>query len=101
MPLVALRADRFATIGQARPGAGAKVQFAETGPGVTTLQATAAAPNLLHRAARALLTVLAALLAGVGWVAFTAAAGVWVALSWCRAALVVGWVEARDARARR
>lgn len=68
---------------------------------MTTFQATAAAPNLLSRAARVLLTVLAALLAGVGWVAFTAAAVAWTTTSWCRAALVVGWVEARDARARR
>lgn len=54
-----------------------------------------------HRAARALLTVLAAVLAGVGWVAFTAVAAAWTTATWCRAALGVGWVEARDARARR
>jgi hypothetical protein len=44
---------------------------------------------------RTVLTVLAGLLFGVGWLAYKTVAGVWFVLAWCGAAVKVGWQDAR------
>lgn len=47
------------------------------------------------RPGRALLTVLAALLFAVGFVAAKIVTGVWLTLTWSAAAVKVGWQEGR------
>lgn len=49
---------------------------------------------------RAVLTVLAGLLFGIGWLAAKTAAAVWLALAWSATAVKVGWTEARRSPAR-
>lgn len=44
---------------------------------------------------RALLTVIAAVLYGIGWVAAKTVAVVWLAVAWSYAAVKVGWSDAR------
>jgi len=46
---------------------------------------------------RTVLTVIAALLFGVGWLSFKTLAGIWFVAAWCGAAVKVGWQEARTA----
>lgn len=43
---------------------------------------------------RALLTAVAGLLYGLGWLSYKTLAGVWFVLAWCAAAVKVGWREA-------
>lgn len=52
-------------------------------------------------AGRTLLGLLAAVLVLVGRVTFGVFAAVWLAGTWCAAAVKVGWDEAREARERR
>ena len=54
-----------------------------------TAEARAIAPG------RALLTLLAGLLYGIGWVAAKTLAVVWLATAWSFAAVKVGWIDAR------
>lgn len=44
---------------------------------------------------RTVLTVIAGLLFGIGWVSYKALAGLWFVAAWCGAAVKVGWQEAR------
>lgn len=44
---------------------------------------------------RVLLTIIAAILYGVGWVAAKVLGGLWLALAWSVVAIKVGWTEAR------
>lgn len=44
---------------------------------------------------RTLLTLLAALLYGLGWLAGKTVMGVWFVLAWSFAAVKVGWTDAR------
>jgi len=46
---------------------------------------------------RTVLTVVAGLLFGVGWVAAKSLAALWLVVAWCAAAVKVGWQEARTA----
>lgn len=46
--------------------------------------------------ARMLLTAVAAVLYGFGWTARTVLGGVWFGVTWCVAAVKVGWIEAGD-----
>lgn len=48
---------------------------------------------------RTLLTVLAGLLYGIGWVAAKTVAAVWRAACWAAVAVKVGWTDARKPRA--
>lgn len=52
-------------------------------------------------AGRTLLGLLAAVLVGVGRLAFGLFAALWLAATWCAAAVKVGWDDARQARERR
>lgn len=47
------------------------------------------------RPGRAVLTVIAAVLFGLGWVAAKTSRAVWPALAWTGTALAIGWDEAR------
>lgn len=47
------------------------------------------------RFGRVLLTILAGLLYGVGWIAAKGFGGLWLALAWSAVAVRVGWQEAR------
>jgi hypothetical protein len=58
-----------------------------------TVQARQARPG------RAALTVIAAVLFGLGWVACRALAGAWFVIAWCGAAVAEGWQSARRAGA--
>jgi uncharacterized membrane protein YedE/YeeE len=60
---------------------------------VPTERITAQARTLT--AARVLLTVIAGVLFGVGWLVAKACAGLWFVLAWCVAAVQVGWHDAR------
>lgn len=53
------------------------------------------------RPARALLTLVAAVLFAVGWTAAKVLGAVWLGLAWCGTAVKVGWQEARTSGARR
>jgi len=44
---------------------------------------------------RTVLTVVAGLLFGLGWVSYKALAGLWFVAAWVGAAVKVGWQEAR------
>jgi uncharacterized membrane protein YedE/YeeE len=44
---------------------------------------------------RTVLTIIAGLLFGFGWVAAKALTGVWFVAAWCAAAVRVGWKQAR------
>jgi uncharacterized membrane protein YedE/YeeE len=44
---------------------------------------------------RVLLTVIAAVLFGLGWVAFKACAVMWLAVAWCASAVIEGWQSAK------
>lgn len=46
---------------------------------------------------RTVLTVVAGLLFGLGWISYKAVAGLWLVAAWCAAAVKVGWQEARTA----
>lgn len=46
---------------------------------------------------RTVLTVVAGLLYGLGWLSYKALAGLWFVAAWCAAAVRVGWQEARTA----
>ncbi len=46
---------------------------------------------------RTVLTVIAGLLFGLGWVAYKTLAGLWFIAAWVGAAVKVGWQEARTA----
>lgn len=48
---------------------------------------------------RLVLTVLAAVLFGIGWAAFKSSAAFAVALAWSIAAVRVGWTDAKASRA--
>jgi hypothetical protein len=50
------------------------------------------------RPGRAVLTVVAAVLFGLGWLAFRACALAWLALSWCGCAVIEGWQSAKAAQ---
>ncbi|MFG1776624.1 hypothetical protein ACGFIG_09365 [Micromonospora sp. NPDC049048] len=50
---------------------------------------------------RTLLGLLAAVLVGVGRLAFAVFAALWLAATWCAAAVKVGWDDARQARQER
>jgi hypothetical protein len=45
---------------------------------------------------RTVLTVIAGILYGAGWLAYKVLAGTWFVLAWCGAALRVGWHEAHS-----
>jgi hypothetical protein len=47
------------------------------------------------RPGRVLLTVIAAVLFALGWLACKAFAVAWLALAWCGSALAEGWISAR------
>lgn len=47
------------------------------------------------RPGRAILTVLAAVLFGLGWLAFKACAVAWLAAAWCGSAVIEGWQQAK------
>ena len=47
------------------------------------------------RPGRTVLTVIAAVLYGIGWVAAKVFGVVWLAATWCAAAVQIGWEEAR------
>jgi hypothetical protein len=55
-----------------------------------------------HRArpGRAALTVIAAVLFGLGWATYKAFAVAWLAAAWCGSAVIEGWQAARAAQAR-
>lgn len=44
---------------------------------------------------RTLLTIIAAILYAVGWLAAKTLGGIWLALAWSAVAVKVGWTEAR------
>jgi uncharacterized membrane protein YedE/YeeE len=44
---------------------------------------------------RVLLTVIAAVLFGLGWLAFKLCAVTWLAVAWCGSAVAEGWISAR------
>lgn len=46
---------------------------------------------------RTVLTVIAGLLFGLGWVTYKTLAGLWFIAAWVGAAVKVGWQEARTA----
>lgn len=48
---------------------------------------------------RTVLTVIAGLLFGLGWIAYKTFAGLWFVACWCAAAVKVGWQEARKEEA--
>jgi uncharacterized membrane protein YedE/YeeE len=50
------------------------------------------------RPGRAVLTVIAAVLFGLGWLAFRACALSWLAVAWCGSAVIEGWQSAKAAR---
>lgn len=50
---------------------------------------------------RALLSLIALLLVGLGRLTFAVFAGIWLVLTWCAAAVAEGWSEARQAQAER
>jgi hypothetical protein len=45
---------------------------------------------------RTVLTVVAGILYGVGWLTYKVLAGTWFVLAWCGAAVRVGWQEAHS-----
>lgn len=47
---------------------------------------------------RVVLTVIAAVLFGLGWAAFKAVAVSWLVIAWCGSAVVEGWQSARAAQ---
>lgn len=47
---------------------------------------------------RTVLTVIAGVLYGAGWVAYQVCAVSWLAVAWCAAAVKVGWSDARRRR---
>ena len=47
---------------------------------------------------RVLLTVIAAVLFGVGWLACRACAVTWLAAAWCASAVIEGWQSAKAGR---
>jgi len=49
---------------------------------------------------RVLLTVIAAILYAVGWVAFKACAVTWLAGAWCASAVIEGWMSAKAGQRR-
>lgn len=49
---------------------------------------------------RAALTVIAAVLFGLGWAAFKACALSWLAVAWCGSAVIEGWLAARAGQRR-
>lgn len=44
---------------------------------------------------RTLLTIIAAVLYGLGWLTAKVLGGIWLALAWSAVAVKVGWTEAR------
>ena len=50
------------------------------------------------RPGRAVLVVIAAVLFGVGWLAYKAWSAAWFALAWGGSAVVEGWQQARTGR---
>jgi len=50
------------------------------------------------RPGRVLLTVVAAVLFGLGWLAYKACAVTWLAAAWCGSAVIEGWQQARAAQ---
>jgi uncharacterized membrane protein YedE/YeeE len=48
------------------------------------------------RPGRTALTVIAAVLFGLGWLACKACAVTWLAVAWCGSAVAEGWVTARQ-----
>jgi uncharacterized membrane protein YedE/YeeE len=51
------------------------------------------------RPGRVILTIIAGVLFGLGWVAYKACAAAWLAVAWCGSAVIEGWQEARKAEA--
>lgn len=45
---------------------------------------------------RTVLTVVAGLLFGLGWITYKTFAALWFVAAWCGAAVKVGWQEARS-----
>lgn len=52
------------------------------------------------RPGRAVLIVIAAVLFGLGWVAFKACALSWLAVAWCGFAIAEGWAAAKAGQRR-
>lgn len=52
------------------------------------------------RPGRAVLTIIAAVLFGLGWVVYKACALAWLAAAWCGSAVIEGWQSARSQQAR-
>lgn len=50
------------------------------------------------RPGRAVLTVIAAVLFGLGWLTCKAFAAAWLALAWCGSAVIEGWQSAKAGR---
>jgi len=50
------------------------------------------------RPGRTVLVVIAAVLFGLGWVAFKACALSWLAVAWCGFAVIEGWQSAKAAQ---
>jgi hypothetical protein len=53
------------------------------------------------RPGRTVLAVVAAVLLGLGWLAYKLCAVAWLALVWCGSAVVEGWAAGRKAEAGR
>jgi hypothetical protein len=47
---------------------------------------------------RTMLTIIAAVLYGAGWLVAKVASVVWLAAAWCATAVKIGWTEGRGAR---
>lgn len=60
---------------------------------VLTLDRITAEARRIHLG-RLLLTLLAAVLYGAGWGTRTVLGAVWFSVTWCVAAVKVGWIEA-------
>ena len=52
------------------------------------------------RPGRAALVVIAAVLFGLGWLAFRACALSWLAAAWCGSAVIEGWLAAKAGQRR-
>lgn len=63
------------------------------------LDAISARANDIHFW-RTVLTVIAAVLFGAGWVTYKIVAVTWLAAKWCYAAAATGWDEARRPKKR-
>lgn len=51
------------------------------------------------RFGRTVLTLIAGILFGIGWLIAKAVGALWLVVAWCATAIKVGWLEARAPRA--